>query len=45
MMNFELDYIPNRGEKPRDNGITMMMDKGLSETGLRAGLGCLLIVA
>ncbi|MCO5259975.1 MAG: phosphosulfolactate synthase [Crocinitomicaceae bacterium] len=29
-MNFELPYIPERAEKPRKNGITMMMDKGLS---------------
>lgn len=29
-MNFELPYIPERPEKPRDNGVTMMMDKGLS---------------
>jgi phosphosulfolactate synthase len=29
-MNFELPYIPSRSEKPRQKGITMMMDKGLS---------------
>ena len=29
-MNFELPYIPARPEKPRNKGITMMMDKGLS---------------
>lgn len=29
-MNFSLDYIPERTEKPREHGITMMMDKGLS---------------
>jgi phosphosulfolactate synthase len=29
-MNFELPYIPERPAKPRDKGITMMMDKGLS---------------
>ncbi len=29
-MNFELPYIPVRPEKPRNKGITMMMDKGLS---------------
>jgi len=29
-MNFELSYIPERPEKPRNKGITMMMDKGLS---------------
>ncbi len=29
-MNFELPYLPNRTSKPRKNGITMMMDKGLS---------------
>lgn len=28
-MNFELPYIPQREEKPRSKGITMMMDKGL----------------
>ncbi|MBW7868255.1 MAG: phosphosulfolactate synthase [Brumimicrobium sp.] len=30
MNNFELTYIPNRESKPRNKGITMMMDKGLS---------------
>lgn len=29
-MNFKLPYIPERTEKPRQAGITMMMDKGLS---------------
>lgn len=29
-MNFELPYIPERTEKPRQKGVTMMMDKGLS---------------
>lgn len=29
-MNFELPDIPSRPEKPRESGITMMMDKGLS---------------
>ena len=29
-MNFKLTYIPERSEKPRQSGITMMMDKGLS---------------
>lgn len=29
-MNFELPYIPERASKPRNSGITMMMDKGLS---------------
>ena len=29
-MNFELSHIPERNEKNRDNGLTMMMDKGLS---------------
>ena len=29
-MNFELSYIPKRTEKPRESGLTMMMDKGLS---------------
>ncbi|MFT4600643.1 MAG: phosphosulfolactate synthase [Arenicella sp.] len=28
--NFDLTYIPKRPEKPRENGTTMMMDKGLS---------------
>ena len=29
-MNFDLPFIPARSEKPRNKGITMMMDKGLS---------------
>ena len=29
-MNFFLTYIPDRTKKPRENGLTMMMDKGLS---------------
>lgn len=29
-MNFELPFIPERTEKPRNSGVTMMMDKGLS---------------
>jgi len=29
-MNFKLSYIPKRSEKPRNQGLTMMMDKGLS---------------
>jgi phosphosulfolactate synthase len=29
-MNFELPFIPKRTESPRDSGLTMMMDKGLS---------------
>ena len=29
-MNFKLPYIPKRSEKPRNQGLTMMMDKGLS---------------
>ncbi|MBL4669631.1 MAG: phosphosulfolactate synthase [Flavobacteriales bacterium] len=29
-MNFELPHIPNRDNAPRENGLTMMMDKGLS---------------
>jgi len=28
--NFELSHIPDRPEKPREAGVTMMMDKGLS---------------
>ena len=30
MMNFSLSHIPERTQKPRNNGITMVMDKGLS---------------
>lgn len=30
MKNFELSYIPERSVKPRNKGVTMMMDKGLS---------------
>lgn len=29
-MNFNLPYLPNRPAKPRGEGLTMMMDKGLS---------------
>ena len=29
-MNTKLTYIPKRPEKPREKGVTMMMDKGLS---------------
>lgn len=29
-MNFKLPHIPNRTQKPRKKGLTMMMDKGLS---------------
>lgn len=29
-MNFELPFIPERTAKPRNAGVTMMMDKGLS---------------
>lgn len=29
-MNFDLPFIPERDAKPRQNGVTMMMDKGLS---------------
>ena len=29
-MNFTLPYLPERPAKPRESGITMMMDKGLS---------------
>ena len=28
-MNFKLSFIPKRSEKPREKGVTMMMDKGL----------------
>jgi phosphosulfolactate synthase len=30
MMNFSLSFIPERPKKARNNGITMVMDKGLS---------------
>jgi phosphosulfolactate synthase len=30
MRNFELPFIPERTAKPRNSGLTMMMDKGLS---------------
>jgi len=29
-MNFDLPYLPKRPSKPRQSGLTMMMDKGLS---------------
>ena len=29
-MNFNLKNIPERSKKPRENGLTMVMDKGLS---------------
>jgi phosphosulfolactate synthase len=29
-MNFDMPHIPERPAKPRDHGLTMMMDKGLS---------------
>ncbi|MBS1763458.1 MAG: phosphosulfolactate synthase [Bacteroidetes bacterium] len=29
-MNFELSQVPSRSVKPRDNGLTMVMDKGIS---------------
>ena len=29
-MNIELPFLPRRTEKPRETGLTMMMDKGLS---------------
>lgn len=28
-MNFDLNFVPNRPAKPRNEGLTMMMDKGL----------------
>lgn len=31
-MNFELPFLPERTQKPRETGLTMMMDKGLSNT-------------
>lgn len=30
MLNYELPYLPKRSVKPREKGITMVMDKGLS---------------
>lgn len=30
MLNYELPFIPERPKKPRQKGLTMMMDKGLS---------------
>jgi phosphosulfolactate synthase len=30
-MNFNLTQIPDRNTKPREHGITMVMDKGLSK--------------
>jgi phosphosulfolactate synthase len=29
MINATLPYIPERDQQPRENGVTMMMDKGL----------------
>ena len=29
-MNYQLNQIPERTEKPRQKGLTMVMDKGLS---------------
>ncbi|MDX1905034.1 MAG: phosphosulfolactate synthase [Thermonemataceae bacterium] len=29
-MNYSMQYIPERSQKPRQNGLTMVMDKGLS---------------
>lgn len=29
-MNIDLPYLPDRPEKPRKNGVTMVMDKGIS---------------
>lgn len=29
-MNFRLDHVPSRSSKPREEGLTMVMDKGLS---------------
>lgn len=29
-MNYSLPFLPSRPDKPRQNGLTMMMDKGLS---------------
>ena len=30
-MNYELSLIPQRTPKPRESGLTMVMDKGLSQ--------------
>lgn len=30
MMNFDLTHLPDRSQKPRSNGLNMIMDKGLS---------------
>jgi phosphosulfolactate synthase len=30
MMNFDLPHLPNRTQKTRESGLTMMMDKGLA---------------
>jgi phosphosulfolactate synthase len=30
MLNYEIPYLPERPHKPRQHGLTMMMDKGLS---------------
>jgi phosphosulfolactate synthase len=35
MMNFNLSQIPDRKQKPRTSGITMVMDKGLSVNEVR----------
>ena len=32
MRNFKLKQLPDRPAKPRNNGLTMVMDKGLSLT-------------
>lgn len=29
-MNFELPFVPERTQRPRENGLTMVMDKGMS---------------
>ena len=29
-MNFDIPGLPERTTRPRDNGLTMVMDKGLS---------------
>ena len=29
-MNYTINHLPDRTAKPRDKGITMVMDKGLS---------------
>src|ERR1043165_9330084 len=34
-MNFHLNNLPERSQKPRQNGITMVMDKGMGLVGVK----------